>query len=91
MDAKGHHYVPYVFRTFQGFNVKDIKEFHKTQHMQIILEKVEGKVQLCSACGQRLGNYHDRYAMEVRHLKVFNWTVILPRKNGHGFMRLKDV
>lgn len=74
MEAKGSLYVPYIFRTFQGFSVKDIKEFHKTQHMQIHLEKVKDKVQLCSACGHKLGHYHDRYAMEVRHLKVFNWT-----------------
>jgi len=77
MDAKGSLYVPYIFRSFQGFCVKDIKEFHQTQHMQIILEKAEGKVQLCSACGHKLGHYHHQYAMEVRHLKVFNWTASL--------------
>lgn len=77
MEAKSSIYVPYIFRSFQGFSVKDIKEFHNTQHMQIHLEKIEGRVQLCSACGQKLGHYHDRYAMEVKHLKVFNWTASL--------------
>ncbi len=77
MEAKSQLYVPYIFRNFQGFFVNDIKEFRQTKHMQIILEKKEGKVQLCAACGHRLGHYHDRYAMEVRHLKVFNWTASL--------------
>lgn len=77
MEAKGQLYVPYIFRNFQGFSVIDIKEFRQTQHMQIILKKKEGKVQLCVACGHKLGHYHDRYAMEVRHLKVFNWTASL--------------
>lgn len=77
MDAKGSIYVPYIFRNFQGFFVKDIKEFHERRHMQIILEKDEHKVPLCSACGHKLGHYHDRYSMEVKHLKVFNWTASL--------------
>lgn len=77
MEGKSHMYVPYIFRNFQGFSVEDIKEFHKTQHIRIILKKEEGKVQLCSACGHKLGHYHDWYAMEVRHLKVFNWSVSL--------------
>ncbi|MCB0370253.1 MAG: hypothetical protein KDD45_12730 [Bdellovibrionales bacterium] len=41
MEAKGSLYVPYIFRSFQGFSEKDIKEFHKTQHVQIHLEKVK--------------------------------------------------
>jgi transposase len=75
MDAKGNIYVPYVFRNFQGFVVSDIKEFQTTQHMQIHLEKAQDKVPLCARCGSRLGHYHDRYPVEARHLKVFNWTV----------------
>jgi transposase len=75
MDAKGSIYVPYIFRCFQGFSVKDIKEYQTTKHMQIYLEKVEDKIQLCSVCGSKLGHYHDRYFVEARHLKAFNWTV----------------
>ena len=75
MDAQGSIYVPYIFRSFQGFNVVDVKEFHSRQHMQIILKKSEGEVSLCSRCGHRLGHYHDRHALEARHLKAFNWTV----------------
>jgi transposase len=77
MDAKGSFYVPYIFRSFQGFSVKDIKEFHQTCHMQIVLEKDESQVPLCSACGHKLGHYHDRYSMEVKHLKVFGWSASL--------------
>lgn len=76
MDAKGSSiYIPYVFRSFQGFVVLDIKEFQKNQHMQIHLEKEDGKTHLCSVCGSKLGHYHDRYPVEARHMKVFNWTV----------------
>lgn len=75
MDAKGSIYIPYVFRSFQGFVVRDIKEFHKTQHMEIHLEKAGDKVHLCNHCGGRLGHYHDRYSVEARHLRIFNWTV----------------
>lgn len=77
MEAKSQIYVPYIFRSFQGFFVKDIKEFHENRHMQIILERDDQKVPLCSGCGHKLGHYHDRYSMEVRHLKVFNWTASL--------------
>ena len=75
MDAKSSFYVPYIFRCFQGFSVRDIKEFHKTQHMQIHLEKASDKVPLCAHCGGQLGHYHDRYHVEARHLKAFGWTV----------------
>ena len=75
MDAKGSFYVPYIFRCFQGFSVKDIKEFHNKKHMQIILEKAADKVPLCSRCGDQLGHYHDNHAVEARHLKAFGWTV----------------
>ena len=75
MDAQGSFYVPYIFRTFQGFSVKDIKEFHKVQHMQIHLKRSEDKVQLCNRCGHKLDHYHDQYPVEARHLKAFGWTV----------------
>jgi transposase len=68
-------YLPYVFRCFQGFRVRDIKENHAAKHMQIILEEKNDRVRICSKCGCRLGNLHSRYYMEVRHLRVFSWTV----------------
>lgn len=75
MDAKSSLYVPYIFRCFQGFSVKDIKEFQTTQHMEIHLEKQVDKVPLCSHCGEKLGHYHDQYHVQARHLKAFNWSV----------------
>jgi transposase len=75
MEARAQLYVPYVFRSFQGFTVLDIKEFQKTQHMQIHLERCPKKKSLCSRCGSELGHYHDRYFVEARHLKVCNWSV----------------
>lgn len=85
MDAAASIYVPYIFRCFQGFTVRDIKEFHKTQHMQIILEKSPDKISLCGKCGARLGHYHDRYKVEARHLKAFGWTasVVFFREKRH--------
>ena len=60
MDAKTSIYIPYIFKTFQGFHTKDIKEFIKTQQMEIILESDEDRIRLCNCCGQKLGNMHDR-------------------------------
>ena len=77
MDAKTSIYIPYIFKTFQGFHTKDIKEFIKTQQMEIILESDEDRIRLCNCCGQELGNMHDRYWVKARHLKAFNWNVSL--------------
>lgn len=74
MDAKGSTYIPYIFQSFQGFFVGDIKEFHKKKHIEIHLVKDKNKIQLCGHCGEPLGHYHDQYAVEAKHLKVFNWT-----------------
>lgn len=75
MDAKSSLYVPYIFRCFQGFSVRDIKEYRQKQHMEIYLERDDGAVRICGRCGERLGHLHDRYRVEARHLKAFGWTV----------------
>ncbi len=48
-------YVPYIFRSFQGFRVKDIKEFHEDKYMQLHLERRKNKTALCGRCGSILG------------------------------------
>jgi transposase len=75
MDAKARGYLPFIFRSFQGFQTKDIKEFHSKRHMEIHLESEEDRVRLCNCCGHKLGERHDRYWVKARHLRVFNWTV----------------
>lgn len=75
MDAKAPKYLPYIFRSFQGFQTKDIKEFIKDQRMEIILESERDRKRLCSRCGHELGNLHDRYWVRAKHLKAFNWSV----------------
>lgn len=75
MDAKRSVYIPHFLQCFQGFSILDIKEYRSKQHMEIHLSKDEGKVSLCSYCGDHLGHYHDRYHVEARHLRAFGWTV----------------
>lgn len=75
MDAKASIYIPYAFRSFQGFQVCDIKESLNDRHMEIVLEKEPNKVHLCGRCGSRLGDQDGRYWVSARHLRMFNWTV----------------
>lgn len=75
MDAKVPHYLPYIFRSFQGFRTVDVKEFHQDRRMELYLESEEDRVRLCDKCGHKLGNMHDRYWVRARHLRAFNWNV----------------
>lgn len=83
MEAGAKFYVPYIFRTFQGFTVSDIKEFHLQKHMELILSSDSDRVRLCRVCGNKLSNMHDRYWVNARHLRAFGWTVSV------GFWREK--
>ena len=83
MDTEVSTYIPQCFNSFQGFSVKDIKEYRSTEHMEIILESQKGRVHLCSRCGTTLGAMKDRYWVKARHLRIFNWTVTV------GFWREK--
>jgi transposase len=75
VDQKPSIYVPYCFRQFQGFSVKDLKEFVAVETMEIELESNENRIRICSRCGERLGAIKDRYWVRARHMRVFNWTV----------------
>lgn len=75
MDAKVGSYLPYVFRSFQGFSTKDLKEFIKDKRLELHLESVEKRVRLCNVCGHKLGAMKDRYHVQAKHLKVMGWAV----------------
>lgn len=77
MDAKVPNYLPYIFRSFQGYIVRDVKEFHSERRMELHLEPEVDKKRLCHYCGTELGNYHDKYHVRAKHLKAFNWSVEL--------------
>jgi transposase len=75
MDAKAQKYLPYIFRSFQGYQTKDVKEFHTDRRMELILESEPDRIRICNCCGHNLGNLHDKYWVRARHLKAFNWNV----------------
>lgn len=75
MQAKADMYIPAVFRSFQGFHIKDIKEWRDKRHMDFILESESMREHYCGHCGDRLGRQRDRYWLKSRHLRVMGWTV----------------
>jgi len=75
MDAKVSTYIPQVFRSFQGFYTKDVKEFASEQRMEIHLEAEPSTEHLCNACGHKLGHQKDRYHVRAKHLRVMGWQV----------------
>jgi len=76
-------YLPEVFRSFQGFNVRYIKEWRSDQRLEIILEKVSDKIHYCCRCGGKLGRQDGRYWVEAHHMRIMSWTVTV------GFWREK--
>jgi transposase len=75
MGTKAKVYLPAVFRTFQGFDVVDLKESRLTRSIEIVLEKNEDRVHLCARCGAQLGDQHDRWRVRARHLRLMGWDV----------------
>lgn len=73
-------YIPYIFRSFQGFRVKDIKEFHEDKYMHLHLQRRKNKTALCARCGSVLGKKRGEYFVTARHLRAFGWqaSVIVP-------------
>lgn len=43
MDAKVPGYIPYIFRSFQGYQTIDIKEFHSERRIEVHLRAEEGR------------------------------------------------
>ena len=75
MEAKSEVYIPFVFRSFQGFQVKDIKEWRGERHMEIILEKEISKIHLCSHCGGVMGAFKGGYWITAKHMRMMDWAV----------------
>jgi transposase len=75
MEPKAELYIPACFRSFQGFQVKDIKEFRSTNHMEIILESEKTRAHVCGRCDGVLGAQDGRYWLTCRHMRVMSWTV----------------
>jgi transposase len=68
-------YIPYVFRQFQGYKVKDVKEFRLSQKMEIILSPESNKIATCKRCGDKLGRKRGEYWIKAKHLKCMGWSV----------------
>jgi transposase len=77
MSAKAGIYIPLVFRSFQGFEVKDIKEFQIKCEMEIILEPNEGKEHICAVCDSKLEAQDGGYWVRARHMRMMNWQVFI--------------
>jgi len=75
MNAKAKMYFPQVFQTFQGFNVLDLKEWHQSKRIELILESKASRKHPCFRCGTELGNLHDRYYVKAKHLRVMGYKV----------------
>lgn len=75
MESKAELYIPQVFRNFQGFEIRDIKEWSNERRMELILESKPGREHFCCRCGCELGRQDGRYWLRSRHLKVMGWTV----------------
>lgn len=75
MGSKAKVYLPAVFKTFQGFDVVDLKESRLTHSIEIVLEKNEERIHHCTRCSEVLGAQHDRWRVRARHLRLMGWDV----------------
>lgn len=75
MDAKVPGYVPYIFRSFQGFKTRDIKEFIEDSRLEIHIEADADRVCLCNICGEKLGAKKDSYFVRAKHVRAMGWSV----------------
>ena len=77
MESKAELYIPQVFRNFQGFQIKDIKEWQTQRRMELILESKAEREHFCCRCGCDLGGMDGRYWLKSHHLRVMSWTVVV--------------
>ena len=85
-------YIPAAFRSFQGFVVRDLKEFRREQVMEIHLEHAENHQPHCHRCGSRLGIYHGRHPMRLKHVRMMSWEVrICFYRNKHHCAECKKI
>lgn len=64
-----------VFRQFQGFDPRDIKEFRKDQRIELHLQRKPTKKALCRRCGQKLGRKRGVHYQTAKHLDCMGWSV----------------
>ena len=67
MESKANLYIPQVFRSFQGFDIKDIKEWRNERRMELILESEPEREHFCSRCGCDLCAMDGRYWLKSHH------------------------
>ena len=82
---KPKFYLPACLREFQGFNVRDIKDFSKERRSEIHLEQIESNERQCSKCFNNLSNYHDNHRIKAKHMNMCGWsvTIIFYREKRH--------
>lgn len=82
---KPRFYVPACLREFQGFSVRDIKDFSKDRRVEVYLEQSPKNQRTCNKCFNKLGSYHDRHTITAKHLKMCGWQVevIFHREKRH--------
>lgn len=77
MRTKTEIYFPQIFRTFQGFDVIDLKEWHQSKRIEVILESKADRKHLCFRCGSEMGASKERYYVRARHLRVMGYQVMV--------------
>lgn len=77
MEAKTNTYFPQIFRTFQGFNTIDLKEWHQSKRIEIILESKPGRGHRCFRCNSEMGAMKERYYVRAHHLRVMGYKVVV--------------
>lgn len=77
MESKAEIYIPQVFRSFQGFDIKDIKEWRDKRRMELILEAKPEREHFCCRCGCDLDAMDGRYWLRSHHMRVMGWTVVV--------------
>lgn len=77
MESKAGVYIPAAFKTFQGFDVADIREWRRDCRLEVVLERQTDQKAHCWRCGSELGAKHDSYRVRARHLRMMNWQVVV--------------
>ncbi len=77
MGSETKLYVPAVFRSFQGFQIKDIKEWRKDRRMELHLSSKLQRQHICSRCEGELGPLRDRRWHKARHMRVMGLLVVV--------------
>lgn len=72
---KPHFYVPACLQNFQGFSVRDVKDWRQEARVEVYLERKSDTAFHCWRCNNELGSYHDQHRIRAKHLKMMGWQV----------------